>query len=150
MATSQRRYTNVTVDEFESFLGSFTEFSRVQDTDAKEAVYSIPLPHPDLEVRIFSTLNPDGNARGCGDDAIRSVIWHTTEGCPVGGREKTLRIQTWRQNLKPKVEDLMTNWRQRFHGNCPECSGVLQLRDGEYGEFLGCSNYPRCKHTEDT
>lgn len=33
---------------------------------------------------------------------------------------------------------------------CPEdgCDGILRLRHGKYGPFLGCSNYPRCKHTE--
>jgi len=34
-------------------------------------------------------------------------------------------------------------------GNCPECkNGFLQLRKGPYGKFLGCSNYPDCRHTE--
>lgn len=32
---------------------------------------------------------------------------------------------------------------------CPECeTGHLYVRKGSYGTFLGCSNYPRCKHTE--
>lgn len=29
--------------------------------------------------------------------------------------------------------------------SCPQCSnGVLQLRQGKYGEFLGCSRFPKC------
>ena len=32
---------------------------------------------------------------------------------------------------------------------CPECkTGYLVERDGEYGLFIGCSNYPYCKHKE--
>lgn len=32
--------------------------------------------------------------------------------------------------------------------NCPTCSnGVLGLRLGKFGAFIGCSNYPDCKHT---
>ncbi|RMG51167.1 MAG: hypothetical protein D6717_13180, partial [Gammaproteobacteria bacterium] len=33
---------------------------------------------------------------------------------------------------------------------CPEpgCGGVLRKRKGRYGPFLGCSNYPKCRHTE--
>lgn len=27
---------------------------------------------------------------------------------------------------------------------CPECGSVLYIREGKYGEFLGCSNYPNC------
>ena len=30
---------------------------------------------------------------------------------------------------------------------CPRCGGNLVERKGKYGEFLGCSNYPRCKYT---
>lgn len=38
------------------------------------------------------------------------------------------------------------------HGNpnrkCPSCDdGKLSLKLGRYGAFLGCSNYPDCKHT---
>ncbi len=32
-------------------------------------------------------------------------------------------------------------------GRCPKCDGVLVEREGEYGKFLGCSNYPKCKFT---
>ena len=28
---------------------------------------------------------------------------------------------------------------------CPRCGGVLKLISGKYGEFYGCSNYPKCK-----
>jgi ssDNA-binding Zn-finger/Zn-ribbon topoisomerase 1 len=33
---------------------------------------------------------------------------------------------------------------------CPEpaCGGRLVERDGRFGRFLGCSNYPRCRYTE--
>lgn len=30
---------------------------------------------------------------------------------------------------------------------CPDCGGRLYKREGKYGEFLGCSNYPNCKFT---
>ncbi|PIY60777.1 DNA topoisomerase I, partial [Candidatus Woesearchaeota archaeon CG_4_10_14_0_8_um_filter_47_5] len=32
---------------------------------------------------------------------------------------------------------------------CPKCgTGTLVLRTSVYGSFLGCSNYPKCRHTE--
>ena len=31
---------------------------------------------------------------------------------------------------------------------CPRCGGQLVYRDGKYGRFIGCINYPRCKYTE--
>lgn len=32
-------------------------------------------------------------------------------------------------------------------GICPRCGHSLVLRKGRYGDFLGCSNYPKCKFT---
>ena len=32
---------------------------------------------------------------------------------------------------------------------CPECkTGYLVEREGEYGLFFGCSNYPYCKYSK--
>lgn len=30
---------------------------------------------------------------------------------------------------------------------CPRCGKILVLRNGKFGQFKGCSNYPRCKYT---
>jgi|SRR5690554_238759 len=30
--------------------------------------------------------------------------------------------------------------------NCPECGKQLVIRNGRYGEFIGCSGYPDCKY----
>ena len=30
--------------------------------------------------------------------------------------------------------------------NCPECGSPLVIRNGRYGEFVACSNYPACKY----
>ena len=34
------------------------------------------------------------------------------------------------------------------YGYCPRCGGILLVRNGEYGKFLGCTNYPKCKYTQ--
>ena len=31
---------------------------------------------------------------------------------------------------------------------CPECGSEMLLRKGRYGEFVACSGFPKCKHTE--
>lgn len=33
-------------------------------------------------------------------------------------------------------------------GICPRCGGRLIEKKGKYGRFCGCSNYPRCKFTQ--
>ncbi len=30
---------------------------------------------------------------------------------------------------------------------CPKCGGELKRRNGKFGEFLGCSNFPECRYT---
>ena len=32
------------------------------------------------------------------------------------------------------------------NGYCPRCGGKLVIRQGRYGPFYGCSNYPKCKY----
>ncbi len=31
---------------------------------------------------------------------------------------------------------------------CPECGNELVYREGRYGRFIGCSNFPTCRYTE--
>lgn len=31
-------------------------------------------------------------------------------------------------------------------GKCPQCGGNLVIREGKYGRFYGCSNYPNCRY----
>lgn len=30
---------------------------------------------------------------------------------------------------------------------CPRCGGILVKRNGKFGEFIGCSNFPKCRFT---
>jgi DNA topoisomerase-1 len=32
--------------------------------------------------------------------------------------------------------------------DCPLCGSELLFREGRYGRFIGCSNFPKCRHTE--
>ena len=47
-------------------------------------------------------------------------------------------IKRKKQNLKPGKEKLDIN--------CPECSGKLVNKQGKYGNFIGCSNFPKCRY----
>ena len=33
--------------------------------------------------------------------------------------------------------------------NCPSCDGILYVRNGKNGPFLGCSHFPDCKQTRE-
>ncbi len=50
---------------------------------------------------------------------------------------KTIRKLTAKQQQKPPVP---------LDENCPKCGMQLVRRTGQYGEFVSCSGYPKCKY----
>ena len=32
---------------------------------------------------------------------------------------------------------------------CPDCGGILTIKDSRRGKFFGCSNFPKCRYTKD-
>ncbi len=53
-----------------------------------------------------------------------------------------------------KITDSKTNIKSRKIAIptgeiCPKCGGNLVRRKGRYGEFIACSNFPKCKYTTD-
>ncbi len=48
---------------------------------------------------------------------------------------------------KEHVSNIRQTQRNINEGICPRCGKSLVLRNGKYGNFYGCSNYPKCKFT---
>lgn len=148
---TQRKYVQPTQEEFEIFLAGTPWDWETADTDAKEITYEsgdFLSDSTDRVVRIFSTIEErTGRARSKGSDAIRTVIWDNNLNRPVGGRTKTLRIKTWRNNLREKLDSIEQET-QQYIERCEECNSLMVIRDGKYGEFYGCSEYPDCTFTK--
>ena len=51
-------------------------------------------------------------------------------------------------STKEHVQNIRKQQQNLELGICPRCGGNLVLRNGKYGEFWGCSNYPKCKFTK--
>ena len=55
-----------------------------------------------------------------------------------------------RETRKEHVKSVKSNIRKRNEtinsGICPRCGGHLVKRQGKYGSFYGCTNYPKCKY----
>lgn len=50
-----------------------------------------------------------------------------------------------RKEIKQHIATIEKN--QETAGKiCPKCGGTLVERNGKYGPFLGCANYPRCRY----
>ncbi len=48
---------------------------------------------------------------------------------------------------KEHVKNVKQSQKNLRQGICPRCGGKLVERNGKYGKFYGCSNYPKCKFT---
>lgn len=47
------------------------------------------------------------------------------------------------KNIRSNIKD---NEAKEDNMICPKCGGTLVERNGKYGKFIGCSNYPKCRH----
>jgi len=59
----------------------------------------------------------------------------------VEGKQEATNHKEYASKIRKRNESAINN------GYCPRCGGKLTLRKGRYGEFWGCSNYPKCKFT---
>jgi ssDNA-binding Zn-finger/Zn-ribbon topoisomerase 1 len=56
-------------------------------------------------------------------------------------------IQTKKEHVR-KIKQMKNNMTQKTKENiCPKCGSELIVRKGKYGNFKGCSGYPRCRYT---
>ncbi len=71
---------------------------------------------------------------------LRNGPWGPFMACPGYNEDppcKTIRKLTQKVQQKPPVQ---------LEEPCPKCSRPLLLRNGQYGEFISCSGYPKCKY----
>lgn len=62
-----------------------------------------------------------------------------------GKLDRVSFLKTFYTNLEQDINKVLPNIPEK---TCPECGSKLVVRRGRYGMFLGCSNYPKCKHIE--
>ena len=56
--------------------------------------------------------------------------------------------ETRKEHVNNIHEKTRSDRRSIQQGICPKCGGSLVKRNGKYGAFYGCSNYPNCKFTK--
>lgn len=64
-----------------------------------------------------------------------------------------LAAEVWIPNyMKQKKLEKKHNQNNSGENNsvdvCPKCGGRLVERSGQFGKFIGCSNYPKCHFTK--
>ena len=71
------------------------------------------------------------------DWIVQTIHKHYTDA----GKEETERHKDNAKRQQYRTRSLIER------GICPQCGGQLVLRNGKYGQFYGCKNYPQCKFT---
>ena len=73
---------------------------------------------------------------------LKNGPWGPFMSCPGYSDDppcKTIRKLTQKVQQKPPVV---------LEEQCPKCGKPLLQRDGQYGEFIACSGYPKCKYVK--
>lgn len=52
------------------------------------------------------------------------------------------------EKAKSSIDSIKEDLLEKVGRKCPLCGGVLVYRDGKFGKFISCLNYPNCKYTE--
>jgi 5-methylcytosine-specific restriction endonuclease McrA len=91
----------------------------------------------------------------CGASSVDGVQLHIDHIIPIskGGKSvpDNLRTLCERCNIgkSDKIENINDNpFAEDKDELCPLCAGRLVLRKGKFGQFYGCSGYPKCKYTK--
>ena len=67
-----------------------------------------------------------------------------------GDIEKNTVLTDFWNLFEPRVEKAFDDMEKKAPEEtgevCPECGSSLVVRNGKYGEFVACSNYPKCKY----
>jgi DNA topoisomerase-1 len=111
----------------ENFFRKYVEYDFTADLEEKlDLVSSGDLPWKNLMREFWKEFR--GDVDGIGDLRIGQVLDALNEALGP--------------HIFPEKED------GSDPRGCPACgAGTLSLRLGKFGAFIGCSNYPECKHT---
>jgi hypothetical protein len=134
-------YYPVTKNEMDEFLTGLG-FMPLKLKGVVELVYAkiVRIGGHHLSLRIYTAVNPDGESREKGTDAIRLRLFMRVEDgiVPVGRPQKCLRVESWRVNLRKAIECVIEPSNVRL---CPACGNPMVMRKNKStgDEFLGCS-----------
>ncbi|HEX4651228.1 MAG TPA: type I DNA topoisomerase [Granulicella sp.] len=98
---------------------------------------------PDLSAPGADDVPEEEFCDNCGRVMVlRNGPWGPFMACPGYNEDppcKTIRKLTQKVQTKPPVQ---------LEEACPKCGKPLLQRDGQYGEFIACSGYPKCKYVK--
>jgi DNA topoisomerase-1 len=98
---------------------------------------------PDLSAPGADDVPEQEFCDNCGKEMVlKNGPWGPFMSCPDYSADppcRTIRKLTHKVQTKPPVQ---------LDEACPKCGKPLLQRDGQYGEFIACSGYPKCKYVK--
>lgn len=145
-------YHNVTLEEIRNFLEpqgfEVVDTKKYNPADrTQEIVFGKRVDQDDLALtlRIFTGINPTGNSRDVGKDAIRVALFYLRPDfkiVEIGGSKRVNRVGSWKKNLQSRLDE----WHNFLpKEKCKKCGMPLYPKTGKHGTFLACAGYPECK-----
>ena len=101
-------------------------------------------------VRVYSSIDRNTNTtRDSGQDAIRVTLYDLKKERPVKVEKRVNRTQNALLNMRTRAREMWL-YVTGDKNVCPTCKSLLVKRTAKRTKknFLGCSNYPECKHTQ--
>lgn len=79
----------------------------------------------------------------------REILFTNDEVAILKERFCEKKIEATKQTRKKHIAQIQilkqTKYEKIANGICPSCGGKLVERQGKYGTFTGCTNFPKCK-----
>lgn len=144
------KYVNVLKEEVEEHL--FPQgFKSLNLQGTLELVYGKRVDQDGiaLSLRVYTGINPSGESRSVGKDAMRVNLFLRTEDgqiVKIGGSKRVHRVVNWRKNLQERID----RWLEYMpKDKCELCGLPMIVRESKKNKskFLGCVGYPKCKNT---
>lgn len=139
------RYYNISADEMSTFLKG-RGFQPMKLPNTVELVFGkiVKFGKYTLSLRVYTGINPSGESRAKGTDAIRVDLYCKYQ--PPNGKEyprscgipqKCLRVKTWEKNLGAAIDRAEDVENFRF---CSECGNpmIQRQRNSDGHKFWGC------------
>ncbi|MCF7794334.1 MAG: type I DNA topoisomerase [Candidatus Cloacimonetes bacterium] len=154
----------LTVNKF--LVSNFSEFFNVKFTaEMEECLDKIEYGEVDKVELLRSYYNSVNDSIKKVDfkDAKKEVSEETDIDCDKCGNKMHLKwgkngqflacsnfpecknIKNFTRNDNGKIEIVEP---EKIDEKCPKCGGELMQRSGKYGDFISCSNFPKCKFTK--
>ncbi|WP_253199432.1 NERD domain-containing protein [Clostridium tagluense] len=110
---------------------TFTTKAELKVTAKTDVVYTIKLPKT---IKKYNVENIS--------DLVKEEIYTKLLSLNVDSKE------TRKTHVKAIHNTLAEKNIKINSGICPKCGGLLVLRNGKYGKFKGCRNFPKCRFIE--